>query len=141
MRSLKSIRKARTAILVFTLLASCLAYRVTVHARPDCDAASLSDCSYPCFEDGFELKPDSWSGTWRECPKYWKFSGGACGVYWPYDHLEGGQPICIDENTWNSDYEFLSANCTRAIGHDILDFYVRELVTFGKGHRERPWQP
>ena len=28
----------------------------------------------------------------------------------------------------------------RAIGHDILDFCVRELVTFGKG-RERPWQP
>ena len=28
-----------------------------------------------------------------------------------------------------------------AIRHDILDFYVRELVTFGKGHRERPWQP
>jgi hypothetical protein len=26
-----------------------------------------------------------------------------------------------------------------AIGHDILDFYVRELVTFGKGHREQPW--
>ncbi len=29
----------------------------------------------------------------------------------------------------------------RAIGQDILDFHVRELVTFGKGHRERPWQP
>jgi DNA-directed RNA polymerase specialized sigma24 family protein len=27
-----------------------------------------------------------------------------------------------------------------AIGHDILDFYVRELVTSGKG-RERTWQP
>ncbi len=27
----------------------------------------------------------------------------------------------------------------RAIGHDILDFCVRELVTFGQG-RERTWQ-
>ena len=28
-----------------------------------------------------------------------------------------------------------------AVGHDILDFCARELVTFSKGHRVRPWQP
>ncbi|MFC1762210.1 hypothetical protein ACFL6U_09020 [Planctomycetota bacterium] len=31
-------------------------------------------------------------------------------------------------------------NLTAAIGHDILDFYARELVPFGKG-QEQPWQP